>query len=119
MRQEYSKASIFCLPSISESFGIVRTEAAASGIPVITSSAGCGTDFKDLGMSIFENGNVVELTTQLEQFMSDNELRMATAKFQSSRIKTFADLTLEFIKTIGFWLLKLCDLGVDFEINGQ
>jgi glycosyltransferase involved in cell wall biosynthesis len=102
LKQEYSRASIFCLPSIHESFGIVRMEAAASGIPVITSSAGCGSDFKALGMSVFENGNIVELSGNLELFMSNEEMRRETARIQFTRIKSFSDLTVEFIKKIDF-----------------
>ena len=35
MRREYGRASVFCLPSLQEGFGIAYLEAMASGVPVV------------------------------------------------------------------------------------
>ena len=46
----YYAADVFCLPSIyrSEAFGIVLTEAAAAGLPLVSTEIGTGTSFVNL-----------------------------------------------------------------------
>lgn len=48
----YSKSSIYCLFSRSESFSISRLEAIAMGLYVITTDAGCARDFSKYGIHI-------------------------------------------------------------------
>lgn len=61
----YERASIFCLPSLKESFGIVRAEAIAMGIPIITTIAGCGEDFKNYGSIVVPMADVDSLSDSL------------------------------------------------------
>ena len=71
----YEKASIFCLPSYVESFGIVRIEAIGKGLPVITSDAGCGEDFSKMEVIIFKRGDKEDLKRKLRLLMNDENLR--------------------------------------------
>jgi len=100
LKEEYRSASFFCLPSVYESFQITRMEAAASGLPVITSDAGCGHDFEMIGMKIFKNGDLNGLTLLLKQLMSNEGLRKEISKVQQSNIKSFQEVVSEFIRTL-------------------
>lgn len=53
------EASIYCLLSISEGFGIVGLEAIYWSLPVATSGAGCGSDSSRMGCLVFRLGQTV------------------------------------------------------------
>jgi glycosyltransferase involved in cell wall biosynthesis len=75
---EYAGSSCFILPSKFEPWGLVLHEAAASGLPIISSDA-CGSsdEFVEEGVNgfIFKSGKVLELTKAMIQVhdMSDTE----------------------------------------------
>ncbi len=92
LRDIYSRAAIFCLPSLVESYGIVRAEAIASGIPLITTSAGCGLDFEKYGSIVVPSGNIEELTLALTRLMRDKETRIRISKLQQSTFPGYIDL---------------------------
>lgn len=67
----FSDASIFCLPTLREAFGIVFLEAMAYGLPVIGTNIGAIPEFiiKDKNGYVIEPTNVDELTTRLLQLI--------------------------------------------------
>lgn len=97
LKEEYSTASIFCLPSIYETFGIVRYEAVMAGLPVITSSAGCRDSLSDLGMLVYEYDRIDELTELLRNLMISEALRMKVSSNQQERLKHMKGSIYEFI----------------------
>jgi glycosyltransferase involved in cell wall biosynthesis len=74
---ELSKASIFCLPTRREAFGIAFIEAFAHGLPVIAPSLGAIPDFVEDGTSgyLTPPGDVAALTEALDLLLGDAERR--------------------------------------------
>jgi glycosyltransferase involved in cell wall biosynthesis len=72
----YSRASIFVLPSVHESFGLVVLEAMASGLPVIVSNKVGAKDCVRDGDNgfIFNEGDDQKLTEIINSFASDSAL---------------------------------------------
>jgi glycosyltransferase involved in cell wall biosynthesis len=60
----YSKSSIFCLFSTYESFAIARLEAIAMGMYVISSEAGCASDYLKYGIHVV---SIDDLETSKEE----------------------------------------------------
>ena len=90
LREIYSTASIFCLPSHHESFAIVRCEAIASGLPLITTSAGCGNDFEKYGSIVVPVGDIDSLTNALLSLMNDETLRIEICTKQQSKYPDYS-----------------------------
>lgn len=70
---EFSRASIFCLPSTFEPWGVVLHESVCAGLPIICSdSCGAGDVFviDNYNGYIFENQNKEQLTQALRSLMS-------------------------------------------------
>ncbi|NMT63832.1 glycosyltransferase [Marinobacter orientalis] len=72
LAQAYQRADIFVLPSIFEGYGMVIDEALAAGLPVITTDGGALVSTgKRPGIRQYQAGNVAQLRTCLEEWLSD------------------------------------------------
>lgn len=74
----YHTASIFCLPSKNETWGLVVNEAMACGKPIIVSDrVGCAVDLvTEINGYIFKSGDATDLTHGLEK-LTDNRQSLA------------------------------------------
>lgn len=74
--ENYKKSSIFVLPSIHESFGLVVLEAMSSGLPVIVSNSVGASDCVKHNVNgfKFESGNVKKLRESIETLYYDRKL---------------------------------------------
>ena len=89
LKWEYYHSSIFCLPSLEESFGIVRLEAIAAGLPLVTSEAGCGREYKHFGSMIFKMGDIAELKEHLKKLMANERVREEISDKQQGSIISY------------------------------
>ncbi len=96
----YKKASIFVLPSRSESFGIVRFEAAANGLPVVTTDTPCKEDLEKFGFVVVPVDDLEELYNALEKLIADKNTRVRIVQLQLSRISNWTDIAVKIINNI-------------------
>lgn len=101
LKWNYYHSSIFCLPSREESFGIVRLEAIAAGLPLITSEAGCGEDFKRFGSLVFKTGNITELKSHLKKLMKNEKTRKEISDKQQAYIISYDEIMEKLLKSLG------------------
>ena len=94
LKSEYYHSSIFCLPSFEESFAIVRLEAIAAGLPLVTSEAGCGREYRHFGSMIFKIGDIAELKEHLKKLMANERLREEISAKQQGSIISY-DIIIE------------------------
>lgn len=107
----YSNCSIFVLPSVFESFGIVLIEAMASGKPVIASCIPGPSDIITHGYNgfLFEKGNVTDLKKYLELCISGKNLRDNLGKNARKTIEekyTFEKIASQYLKVCENLLCK-------------
>lgn len=83
----YKAASVFCLPSMHEPFGIVILEAWAAGLPVVASRVGGIPGFVRDGTDalLFESGNTEEMATKLGLLMVSQTQSMDLARAGQTR----------------------------------
>ena len=89
----YSTSDIFCLSSSWESDGISRREAIAAGLPVITTTAGCGDSLRKYGSIVVPVNDTRSLTNGLRLLMSDEKLRQKIAQSQKSAVVSWDEVT--------------------------
>ena len=91
--QKYMSASIFCLPSRIESFGIALVEAMYFNNAVISAETGAARymlDYGDAGM-IFDAGDIDQLTACLDRLIGDEILRKRLATAAKLRCEKLFD----------------------------
>lgn len=73
----YKSATVFCLPSRSEAFGIVMIEAMAAGLPVVAANNSAMPEIINdtLNGLLFDTENPNDLADKISLLMSDSNLR--------------------------------------------
>lgn len=104
LRVYFSKCSVFVLPSLFETFGVVLLEAMASEKPVIASDIMGPKDIISNGTNgiLFEKGNVEELRTALKECLSNESLRSKlgmNARFEVEKNYSFKKVAKKLITT--------------------
>ncbi len=85
--EEYSRASIFVLPSYMEGSSIARVEAMAFGLPVITTETGGSEVVRGVGI-IIKPGDVDGLARALDVLMGNEALRIRLSEKALERAKS-------------------------------
>ncbi len=91
--EEFKNASILCLPSIQyENAGNVRYEAAAFGIPVVTTDLPCRADNEELGFLVAKSGDSLDLAAKLETLMVCEDTRKRVGENSREKIFTYTKI---------------------------
>lgn len=75
----YSRADIFCLPSLHESFSNVLIEAAAAQTAIVSTDVGVAPELTENAGMLFEKSNPDDLAEKLEQYITKPEKRRSDA----------------------------------------
>jgi len=98
LEREYKSASIFCLLSRYESFGIARVEAMSYGLPAIISTAGCGVEYEKFGTIVIPTGDIDKSTEAMLRLMEDPALREKISRQQLGGILSWDEVGEEIYK---------------------
>jgi glycosyltransferase involved in cell wall biosynthesis len=99
--EEYARATIFCLPSVSfENAGQVKYEATASGLPVVTTDVPCRRDSLDAGWVVVPAGDAESLARQLDILMSDEASRLVKVEHAQSHLNSYESIALLYISLL-------------------
>jgi len=98
LEREYKSASIFCLLSRYESFGIARVEAMSYGLPAIISSAGCGMEYEKYGTIVVPIEDIDKSIEAMLRLMEDPALRRKISREQLSGILSWDEVGEEIYK---------------------
>jgi glycosyltransferase involved in cell wall biosynthesis len=88
---EYSRADIFCLPSVQEGFGIVFLEAMAAGKPIIAAGAAAVPEVVRNGVLV-DPGNAEALAEAILRLYRDPDLRASLGEAGCRDVEQFAML---------------------------
>jgi glycosyltransferase involved in cell wall biosynthesis len=89
MAEEFRRADVFVLPTISDSFALVHLEALACGVPVIT-TPNCGSLVRDgLDGFIVPIRDAKMLAERIEQILTDRSLRKRMSENARARAGQF------------------------------
>jgi glycosyltransferase involved in cell wall biosynthesis len=83
LTEEYRRASLFCLPSRQEGFGIVLLEAMAAGLPIVAARAAAIPEVvvEDEGALLFPPGDAAALAACLDGLLADSDARHRLGAF--------------------------------------
>ena len=103
IEQVFRAADIFAFPTYYEAFGMVITEAMASGLPIITSRSAGAAEMITPGVSgllLEKPGDVEELSRSLAILLSDKDLRseMGAKARAAASSHTWADVAEETLR---------------------
>ncbi len=98
LREKYSTSSIFCLFSTYESFAIARWEAIASGMYVISTSAGCASDSLKYGIHIVPDNNIEIAAEEISNGIRSIENHGYI--FERKKIPSYKELALKIIDEV-------------------
>lgn len=87
---EYSRADIFCLPSIEEGYGLVIPQAMACGLPIVTTEVVGAVDLLTVGRDalIVPPCDAQALSLALEQLVDDAELRVSMGTYAHDKVQS-------------------------------
>jgi phosphatidylinositol alpha-1,6-mannosyltransferase len=73
----YARSDVFCMPSLSEAFGVVFLEAMSAGVPVIASRAGGVVEIvqDEVNGLLVNPGDQQEISRKILQLLRDEKLR--------------------------------------------
>lgn len=86
----YSGASLFVYPSLYEGFGLPLLEAMACGAPVLASWASCIPEVCGEGARLFNPQNEEDLSSAMEELLTDEKLRLSLSSRGLSRAAGFS-----------------------------
>ena len=92
LEKEFYNASFFCLLSRFEGFSIVRSEAIAHELPIVTSEAGCGVYYKKYGSIVVPVGDVSKSAKAILKLIKNKRLRERISKTQLKSILTWDEV---------------------------
>lgn len=105
LTQAYCGASLFCLPSRQEGFGIVLLEAMAAGLPIVAARAAAIPEVvaDGEGALLFPPGDAHALAAALDRLLADADARRHMGAFGQRHVQRFAAarVTEQFLAAIG------------------
>jgi len=96
----YGEADVFALTSYSESFGLTRLEAAASGLPVVTTDTPCREDLEELGFIVVPRGDPDSVAEELYKLITDPNYRESVLSAQAGASRSWNDVVGELLEHI-------------------
>jgi glycosyltransferase involved in cell wall biosynthesis len=105
LKQLYNATTLFVLPSLTEGFGLIALEAAASGVPVVCSDIPVLREIMGQGAEYFDPQNLDNMTDVLGNLLNDPKRLEELANLALSRSRHFSwkqagQQTLEVYKTL-------------------
>ncbi len=85
---EYSRADVFCLPSVQEGFGIVYLEAMAAGRPVVAARASATPEVAPFAVLV-DPDDAAALAAGIERLYRDPDLRARVARSGAEWVERF------------------------------
>jgi glycosyltransferase involved in cell wall biosynthesis len=91
LRDEYARASVFCLPSLQEGFGIVFLEAMSHGLPIVAVESGSVPEVAPHGETslLVPPGDPDALAHALIRVLTDSKLGMRLGKAGRQRARRY------------------------------
>ena len=91
LAEEYRRATVFCLPSRQEAFGIVFLEAMAAGVPIVAARAAAVPELLGDGEygRLVPPGDTASLAHALESLLSDEGERLRLAAAGRRRVQAY------------------------------
>ena len=89
LQAEYARASVFCLPSVQEGFGIVFLEAMAAGVPIVAARAAAVPEVVPQGVLV-EPESAAALADAIERLYLDADERERLRAAGYERVKEYA-----------------------------
>jgi glycosyltransferase involved in cell wall biosynthesis len=92
VREEYRRASVFCLPSLQEGFGIAFLEAMATGLPIVAADSGAVPEVAPHGEFglLVDGRSAPAVAVALVRLLEDESQRRRLARAGRERARRYA-----------------------------